>query len=476
MNHSPPVANAPVAANTGTRTGPALVLIVVSSFLAPFMMSGLNVVLPDIGEGFGLSAVALGWVVTSYILATAVFMLPMGRVADITGRKAVFFRGMLVYALGSLLSALAPSAALLVAARVIQGAGAAMGFATGTAILMSIVPPGARGRVLGWNVASVYLGLSLGPPLGGLMAHDVGWRGIFVIQALAGAAVGALTPWAIRGEWAAAKGERFDRTGSVLYALTLVALLVGCGRLPQPAGAALLAASAAAGAAFLLWERRCASPILHVALFGANPVFAFANVAALINYAASGAVGFLLSIYLQCARGLTPQHAGWILVAQPVVMALLSPAAGRLSDRMPPRRLASAGMLCTAVGLGALCALTLETPVRWIVAVLGLHGIGFALFSSPNTHAIMGSVAPRHFGIASGTVATMRVIGQMFSMAVVMLIVALVLGRLPLREASPEAILRCLHLSFAVLAALCVLGVGASLVGGRGHPADAPRS
>jgi MFS family permease len=225
-------------------------------------------------------------------------------------------------------------------------------------------------------------------------------------------------------------------------------------------------------AVFLAWERRCDSPILHVALFARNRVFAFANAAALINYAASAAVGFLLSIYLQCARGFTPRHAGWILVAQPVVMAMLSPLAGRLSDRLPPRRLASAGMLCTAVGLAALCGLTLETPVGWIVAVLGLHGLGFALFSSPNTHAIMGSVPPRHYGTASGTVSTMRVIGQMLSMAVVMVIVALILGRLPLRAASPESILRCMSLSFAVLAVLCLFGIAASLVGGRGLPSE----
>ena len=451
-------------------------VIVLSSFLAPFMASAMNVALPAIGAELSMDALDLGWVVTAYMLAAAVFLVPFGRAGDIYGRKRTFLLGAVVYALGSLVSAAAPSGAVLIAGRVINGAGAAMGFATGMAILMSVVPPQQRGTALGWNVAAVYLGLSLGPVLGGVIAHDLGWRWIFGISTVAGTVVIAFALRRMKGEWAEARGERFDFPGAVVYGVALVSLMYGCTLLPRGSGALLLAASALAGAGFVWWELRCRSPLFDVRIFRGNPVFALSNAAALINYAATAAVGFLLSLYLQYTKGLTPRGAGMVLIAQPIVMTLFSPVAGRLSDRIQPRKLAALGMAFNAAGLALFSLLRPETDLRLIAANLCLLGFGFALFSSPNTNAVMSSVERKYYGVASGTLSSMRLIGQMMSMAVVMLLIALFVGHVQIVPANYPQFEGCVRMAFGVFAGLCTLGVLAAAVPGKSTaPAGAGR-
>lgn len=450
----------------------AVLVVILSSFMVPFMMAALNVALPAIGEAFALDAVGLGWVVTSYSLATAVLLLPSGRIGDLWGRKPVFVWGLVVYAAGALLAAGAGSGAALLAGRIVNGIGAGMNFATGMAILVTAVPPHDRGRVIGWNVAAVYLGLSVGPVLGGVIAHDLGWRWIFGLGGATALAAAAVAGWKLEASAPAPAGARFDLSGSCLYGLALVALILGCARLPGPAGVLLLAASLAGFAAFVAWERRTADPVFDMALITTNRMFAFSNLAALVHYSATSGVGFLISLYLQYAKGLPARHAGLVLMTQPIVMALFSPLAGRWSDRLGSGRLASIGMGLAVVSLALFCLLGQHTPMAVTIAGLVLLGFGFALFSSPNTHAVMGCVPPRHYGAASGVLGTMRVVGQVLSMAVVMLIMTVVLGHVPIGPSNLAGFLHCQRLAFGIFAVLCLAGVFASLV--RGTPAHPP--
>jgi EmrB/QacA subfamily drug resistance transporter len=377
----------------------ALLAAALAAFLAPYMGSAVNIALPAIGREFGANPVLLGWISTAYLLAAAVAVVPLGRLADLTGRKRMFQVGVAGYTAASLLCALAPSVPVLVAARVLQGVGGAMIFGTGTAILVSVFPAEQRGRVLGISVASTYTGLSLGPFLGGWLTTALGWRAVFYLNVPLGLAIVGLVAWKLEGEWAEARGESFDLAGSALYVVMLLALLAGLARLPRPSGAGLLLLGLAALAAFVRLELGVPSPVLDMSLFRKNPVFAFSNLAALINYAATFAVGFLLSLDLQYARGFSPAGAGLILVAQPVTMAVVSPFAGRLSDRVEPRVLASLGMALSALGLAALAAVGGGTSTGFVVASLVVFGLGFGLFSSPNTNAVMSAVAPRQYGI-----------------------------------------------------------------------------
>jgi MFS family permease len=204
-----------------------------------------------------------------------------------------------------------------------------------------------------------------------------------------------------------------------------------------------------------------------VNLFRKNTVFAFSNLAALINYSATFAVGFLLSLYLQYIKGLAEQSAGFILVSQPVVMAVFSPFAGRLSDRIEPRLVASTGMALTAAGLFLLTFLNENTALGFIVAILVLLGLGFALFSSPNTNAVMSSVEKKFYGVASGTLGTMRLTGQMLSMGIAMLIFAVYVGEVQITAQYYPPFLSGIRAAFFIFAVLCFGGVFASLARGR---------
>jgi EmrB/QacA subfamily drug resistance transporter len=442
-----------------------------AAFLTPFMGAAVNVALPRIGGEFSMNAIALGWVATSYILAAAIGLVPLGRLADMRGRKRVFTWGVVVFTLGSIASALAVSATTLIVARVVQGLGGAMMFGTGTAILTSVFPPKERGRVLGINVATVYIGLSLGPTLGGVMTQALGWRSIFWACVPLGVVVVALTVWKLEGEWFEARGERFDVTGTVLYSLALFSLMYGFTLLPAALGGVLVGVGLVGLAGFVLLERRIKSPVLDISLFSGNQVFALSNIAALVNYSATSAVGFLLSLYLQYARGLDARGAGLVLVAGPVVQAAISPLAGRLSDKVEPRIVASIGMGLTVVGLVSFSFLGSSTPLGLIVAGLVLLGAGFGLFSSPNMNAIMGCVERRNYGIAAGMVATMRMVGQMFSMGIAMLLLAVFVGRAQITPEQHAGLLPAMRVAFVVFAVLCLGGVFASLARGKLHRA-----
>jgi EmrB/QacA subfamily drug resistance transporter len=438
-----------------------------ASFLTPFMGSSLNVALPAIGKEFSLSAVLLSWIPTAYLLASSMLLVPMGRLADIIGRRRVFLYGITLYTLSSGLCALAPSAGFLIAMRALQGVSAALMFGISIAILTSVFPSQERGKALGINSAAVYVGLSLGPFIGGIMTSQWGWRSLFWANIPLGLLMITLVLTRMRTEWTEARGARFDVPGSILYSVSLIALMYGFSMLPGFAGAVLVSGGVAGLALFIRFERRTASPILDINLFLQNRVFALSNFSAFVNYSATFAVTFLLSLYLAYIRGHTPQEAGTVLVIQPIMMALCSPFAGRLSDRVEPRIIASTGMGVIVAGLVALAFLTATTPLWYIIAALALLGIGFGMFSSPNTNAVMSSVEKSVYGVAAGTLATMRMTGQTISIGIAMLIFALVVGTVQITPEYHAGFLRSISIAFAVFAALCTVGVFSSLARGR---------
>ncbi|MGQ9468357.1 MAG: MFS transporter [Nitrososphaerales archaeon] len=453
--------------NDATDKRVALLVASLASFLTPFMISSVNIALPSIGGEFAMDVVLLSWVTASYLLASAMFLVPFGRIADIHGRKRVFTYGILIYTLSSFLLAISTSSTLLISFRILQGIGGAMIFGTGVAILISVFPIGERGKALGINVGSVYLGLSLGPFLGGFLTQNFGWRSIFLTGVPLGLMITAFVFLKLKGEWAEAKGEKFDFAGSTIYSLMLIAIMYGLSLLPEISGAWLILTGALGILAFVKWETKVESPVLDVNLFRNNRVFTFSNLAALINYSATFAVGFLLSLYLQYIKGLSPQSAGLILVSQPVVQAIFSPLAGWLSDRIEPRIVASIEMALTTVGLFLFTILDEKTTLEFIVFSLIFLGFGFALFSSPNTNAVMSSVKKKFYGVASATLGTMRLTGQMLSMGIAMLIFAIYIGRIQIIPEYYSLFLISEKVAFIVFASLCFIGIFASLVRGK---------
>ena len=452
--------------NNNVTKRSALLVASIGSFLTPFMASSLNIALPRIGDEFGMDAILLSWVATSYLLSAAVFLVPFGRFADIHGRKRIFSIGILVYTAASFFCAVSGFPGFLIAARVVQGIGGAMIFGTSIAIITSVFPPGERGKAIGINVAAVYLGQSVGPVVGGFMTYHFGWRSIFFMNVPLGILMFVLITMFLKAEWAEAKGAKFDVVGSAIYAATLVAIMYGLSILPALSGGILIAVGLLCLAGFAVWESRSKSPVLDVSLFRGNRTFTLSSAAALINYGATAAVGFLLSIYLQDVRGLDPDYAGIVMISQPLIQAIFSPFAGRLSDRIEPRIVASAGMGLCAAGLVLFAFVSAGTSIYLIVAGLVLLGFGFALFSSPNTNAIMSSVEKRHYGVASGMVGTMRLVGMMLSMGIAMLLISVFVGHVKVAQA-PDQFISAMRTGFAVFAALCFAGIFASLARGR---------
>jgi EmrB/QacA subfamily drug resistance transporter len=446
-----------------------LILIVVSlaAFLTPFDVSAVNLALPSMGIEFAMDAVTLAWVATAYLLSLAIFLVPFGKLADIYGRKRVFTYGAILFSIASFLISLSFSSTSVIVFRTFQGFAAAMITSTGFAILTSAYPAGEKGKALGISVAAVYLGLSVGPFLGGLMTQYIGWRSIFYVNIPLGIIIAVVSIRKLKWEWAEAKGEPFDLVGSVVYGLALFSLVYGLTQIPAQISLVLIVVGVVAAASFIIWEQRSRFPVFNINLFVRNRAFAFSNVAALINYSATFAVTLLLSIYLQSVRGFSPQLAGTLLIAQPIVQAAVSPVAGRLSDRIEPQVVASIGMGITTVGLAPFIFLTPTTPIPLIIASLAVLGFGFGIFSSPNTNAVMSSVERNFYGLASGTIATMRTIGQVLSVALVELIFALIIGQAVITPESPGLFMLSNQLAFSLFTVLCFVGIFASLARGK---------
>jgi EmrB/QacA subfamily drug resistance transporter len=446
-----------------------LLVACLASFLVPFTGSSITVALPAMAAQFHADAVTLGWITSAYIISAAIFIVPFGRYADIWGRKKIFIYGVLLFTIASFACACAPSEALLIVARFIQGIGGAMLFATSVAIVTQVYGPGERGWALGITIATVYAGLSLGPFLGGILTELFGWPAIFLVNVPLGLLTIALTLRGIHHEWADAAGEPFDLNGSILYAGMLFCAIFGMLLLPDPVGIAWIGAGLCGAAAYLWWSKRCSYPILDPAIFAHNRTFTFSNIAAMINYGATYGVGVLLSLYLQYIGGYSAGIAGLILVAQPVVQTLFSPIAGRMSDRVEPRIVATAGMAFTTLGLAFFIFLTPGTPLYAIIAAQMVLGFGYALFSSPNTNAIMSSVEKKDLGIASGMVATMRSLGQLLSMAIAMTCFALIIGPVTITPSVYPQLMTSVTIAFIIFTLLCMVGVAASYIRGTIH-------
>lgn len=437
----------------------ALTIAVLTSFLGPFLISGVNIALPAIEREFDLDAVALSWVVTAYLLSSAVFLLPIGKLADFRGQKTVFKGGIIIFTIVTALCGIAPNGQTLILLRVVQGLGAAMTMTTSAPILVSVFPTSERGKVLGINVAAVYLGLSMGPFIGGMLTQHFGWRSIFLFCVPLGIAATALVFFKLKTEMTSKIPGKIDHIGAIYYSAGLIAIVYSSSNLNKSFGWPLLLAGIVFLILFVIRCKKSAYPIFEITLFTRNRLFAFSNIAALINYSATFSLVFLMSLFLQKIKGFTPQQAGIILVAQPLMMTILSPFAGKLSDKIEPRKLATAGMLISAIGLFMLAFIGQQTPVYLIVAVLILMGIGFGIFSSPNMNTIMSSVERNQLGIASGTSATMRVVGQMMSMMIATLIFSLYLSGTHIAEADNALFNNSIRLSFTISGFICLVGV-----------------
>lgn len=450
-----------------TSPDKALVVLCTAAFLVPFMGSSLNLALPEIARDFKIDAVTLTWMSTAYIITTAIFQIPASRVADIVGRRKIFELGVAIFTICTFMCGFAVNEVMLLTLRALSGAGSAMMFGTNLAIISSLFPPEKRGRALGINSAVVYAAAAAGPFLGGMMTHYLGWHTIFFVSAGVGVMVFVMSRIFIKGDWVEARGESFDLLGSVMYGIGLAGVIYGFSSLPKTHGVVSLGVGIAAFALFAVYELRHKSPVFNLRLFSGNRVFSLSSLAALINYAATSAIGFILSLYLQYIRGLDASHAGMILISQALVQSVFSLVAGGLSHRFAPWKMATAGMAVIVVGILCLTFLSETTPYWMIVGVLMMLGMGFGIFSSPNANVIMGSVGKADYSAASATTGTVRLTGQAVSMGIASFAISLHIGN---RQIVPElypSFMESMRTTFVVFVVLCSIGIYAAAARNR---------
>jgi EmrB/QacA subfamily drug resistance transporter len=447
----------------GTNKNVVLVIATISAFVVPFLVSSINIALPKMGAQFHMEAVVMSWVNTVYFLAVAMAQVPMGRLADIYGRKKLYLLGVTISVLASIAGAFANSTAVLIVSRAFQGIGAGMTFNTIIAILTSVFPSETRGRALGISMAGTYGGLIFGPIVGGYLTEHFGWPSIFIFSAGCGLLLLALVAMFLKGEWREARGEKFDVPGSLVYGVAVAMFMYGFSSLPTVTGIIVLLAGVAGLLYFIRRELKVPSPILGLSFFRSNRVFLFSNLATLTNYLATFAVTFLLSLYLQYIKALTPAGAGLVLIASSVPMTIITPLAGRLSDKIEPRLVAATGMAVVCVALVLLIFLNDATSLWYVILTLVIYGTGIGFFSSPNTNAIMGSVAKKVLGVASGTVGTMRTGGMMLSMGIMMILFTVFIGQAEITPEYYPQFLTSVRVGFVVFTALGIGGMVAQL-------------
>jgi MFS family permease len=439
-------------------------VVSVSQFLTPYMLSSVGVALPSIGREFSAGAVALGLVEVLYMLSGSMLLLPMGRFSDIYGRKKLFAAGMVVMALCNIILPMVPTIRIFIIFRFIQGIGASMIISTSLAILTSSIPTAKWGRALGFVVGSTYLGLSAGPSIAGLMITHLGWRWVFYIAIPAQVMALSLTLWKLREEGKNAANERFDWSGALTYMTALPCLILGMSYWKEWAGAKW---AAGCGAILLLMfirhELRVSSPLVSIRSIIRNRTFAFSNLATFLNYTAASGTAFYFSLYLQSVRGLSPQATGFVMVVQPIMMAVTSLVAGRLSDRYAPAKIATLGVSLCTMGLLIAAFIAQASSLCMVLGVLMLLGFGFGIFSSPNTAVIMSSVQARDYGMASSMAATMRSMGMLVSMTIVTFVLSHFMGKQPVTVQTSGDFMTSMGTTFIIFGILSAVGIGCSL-------------
>ncbi len=375
-----------------------------------------------------MDLVTIGWVSTIFLLAVAMFLIPFGKISDIYGRKRVFFIGVVIFTISSILLAFTSTSSTFIVFRFIQGLGAALIYATGNAILTATFPPSQRGKVIGINVTGVYIGLTLSPLLGGIMTENFGWRSQFWFNIPFGVLIILLVLLKFKGEWISERREKFDYLGSIVYALFLFFLILGFSLLPNIQAYFLIAASLIGALVFIFWEKKITNPMIDLTLFRNNRFFTFSSLVSVFFYVSTIALALLLSLFMQYLKGMSPTEAGYILLIQPLVQAIFSPIAGRLSDKYETRILVSVGIFIVLIGITPLLFITADFPVILIAISSGIIGFGIAFFSSPNTRAIMSSIPKSSLGIAASLEGTMRTIGQIFSFGILTIVFAVIIG------------------------------------------------
>ena len=436
----------------------------ITSFFAVFLSNGIIIGVPAIAQDFAMNNVIQNWVPTIFFLVVAVFTVPAGQISGKFGVKKSLLAGIIVYLIGSIGAVLSFSTESFLIFRIMQGAGVAFLNVSAMAMVVHAVAPKNRGKALGFTVTGVYLATSLSPVICGFLVHNLGWRSMFyfVIPFLVLCIILMITK--IPQEWKTYQDDKIDKVGSILYGIGILFFIYGFTSLITTPGKILTVLGIILLVIFGAYELRQKSPVFNMNLFK-NKKFTSSNIAALCSYIAVMVVTTILNYHFQYVRGWDAQMSGMILIITPIIMAIMAPNAGKLSDKIHPQKLAALGMGIATVALLILTFLTCKTPLYMVIIAMILQGIGMGLFSSPNMNAIMSSVPPKDAPTASASQATMRTIGQTMSLGLLTLVFAWIMGSLELAPQYASMIVQASQTICGICTVACLLAIFASLVG-----------
>ncbi len=399
----------------------------ISAFITPLLSTMMNLSLVGIGEDFSVGSHDLAYVNTAFLLSSVVFMVPFARYGDTHGKRRTSILGISVILVACILASVAPSFWFLVACRAVMGAGAAAITCSSMSMIVDVFPIGSRGSAIGAQTTCVYSGLAIGPAVGGFLNDLFGWHSLFLlIVPLAVASIALF--WRFPFEIAPDRGGGVDVPASALYGSAILLTMVGVMNMPSPYAFAVLPVGLVLIVLFAVSQSRSTAPILNVRLFR-NRVFSASCLAAFLSYAASYSVSFFMPLYLQHMGQLSSTEAGIMMLVQPAMQVLLTPVAGRMSDRIRDKRLLpTLGMVLVGIGVSMIATYGTEPSLALVASTLVVIGVGHSLFSAPNTSVIMSSVDGSHTGDASAMAGVMRQTGMMVSMGVSMLLISVVMG------------------------------------------------
>lgn len=429
-----------------------------------FTSNAVSVALPSIASYFHISNILQNWIVTIFLLTIAATSVPFGKICGKYGLKKTTIIGLIIYVIGSFLSGAAINSDFLLLSRVIQGIGASILFVTGMAIITTEIPPEKRGQAIGLNVSGVYIGLTLAPTLGGILVYNFDWRSIFYIMIPIAIIALLILYFKIDKEWKIDSNINIDKQGSVLYMIGIILLLYGFSILNTITGLILTIVGLIILILFGKFELNLTNPIYNIRLFKSK-VYTSANIASLISYLATFVVTYILNYYFQYIQGLNSQTTGIILIVTPLLMAIMAPFAGKLSDKMNAQLLSAIGMGFVTIAMLILCFLSKTTPLYWIIIAMILQGIGYGLFSSPNNNTIMSSVDKKEAGTASASLSTVRTLGQTFSLGMLTVIFAFIMGNVMIQPSNYNLLLQSCQMSMIISTILGVFAVILSLIG-----------
>ena len=438
----------------------------ITSFFAVFLSAGIVLGVPSIASEFGMNNIVQNWIITIALLVVAVFTLPAGQISGKFGVKKSLVAGVVIFIIASIGACLSFSTESFLFFRVMQGIGGAFSNVASMAMVVQAIKPQNRGKALGFTVTGVYLAGSLSPVICGFLVYNLGWRSMFYFVVPFFIVCIALMIWKIPGDWKTYENDKIDSIGYLIYGIGILLFIYGFTSLMNMTGKICAVIGFIMLIVFGYYETRVNTPAFNMKLFK-NMKFTSSNIAALCSYLAIAAITTILNYHFQYVRGWNAQMSGLILIITPIIMAVMAPNAGKLSDRIHPQKLAAIGMSIATVTLVILMFLDANTPLYIIVIAMVLQGIGMGLFTSPNTNAIMSSVPPKETPNASAAQSAMRTIGQTMSLGLLTLIFAWVMGSLKLSSQYAGMIVQASQLICLICTIICIIAIFASLVGIR---------